>query len=134
MAMKRKTIWLDDEIDGKAIQIIKERYGCESESQAMRLAVRVLANSPMLEIQLPKRPKHARPSPKADPVEKMVEQSAYEVLQKMQPSMLQVVGELLDEKQSPEQIAEFVAVKGNDLLAGLVAMAAIYMQDNDLRS
>lgn len=64
MAMKRKMLWLDEEIDQTAIQIIKERYGCESESQAMRLALRVLANSPMLEIQLPETPTHARPSPK----------------------------------------------------------------------
>jgi hypothetical protein len=133
MAMKRKTFWLD-EVDECALQTISERYGCESESQAMRLALRVLANSPKLEIQLPKRPKHARPSPKTDPVAEMVERSAYEVLQEIQPSMLQVVGELLDKQQSPEQITEFVAAKGNDLLAGLVEMAAIYMQANGLRS
>ena len=64
----------------------------------------------------------------------MVEQSAYEVLQEIQPFMLQVVGELLDKQQSPEQIAEFVAAKGNELLAGLVEMAAIYRPANDLRS
>ncbi|NUM47613.1 MAG: hypothetical protein HUU38_23160 [Anaerolineales bacterium] len=64
MTMKRKMLWLDEEIDHTAIQIIKERYGCESESQAMRLALRVLAASPMLELQLPDKPLHARPSPK----------------------------------------------------------------------
>lgn len=64
MAMKRKMLWLDEEIDTHAIQVIKERYGCESESQAMRLALRVLAASPMLQIQLPDKPIHARPSPK----------------------------------------------------------------------
>lgn len=64
MTMKRKMLWLDEEIDQAAIQIIKERYGCESESQAMRLALRVLAASPMLEIQLPEKPTHARTSPK----------------------------------------------------------------------
>lgn len=64
MAMKRKMLWLDEALDHAAIQIIKERYGCESESQAMRLALRVLAASPMLELQLPEKPTHARPSPK----------------------------------------------------------------------
>ena len=64
MAMKRKMLWLDEKIDREAIQIIKERYGCESESQAMRLALRVLAASPMLQIQLPETPTHARSSPK----------------------------------------------------------------------
>jgi hypothetical protein len=64
MAMKRKMLWLDEELDFQAIQIIKERYGCESESQAMRLALRVLAASPMLHLELPAKPTHARPSPK----------------------------------------------------------------------
>ena len=64
MTMKRKMLWLDDVMDAEAILVIKERYGRESESQAMRLALRVLAASPMLEIQLPAKPTHARPSPK----------------------------------------------------------------------
>ncbi len=64
MTMKRKMLWLDDVMDAEAIQIIKERYGCESESQAMRLALRVLAASPVLQIDLPQKPTHARPSPK----------------------------------------------------------------------
>lgn len=64
MTMKRKMLWLDEEIDFAAIEIIKTRYGCESESQAMRLALRVLAASPMLQIELPAKPIHARPSPK----------------------------------------------------------------------
>jgi len=67
MTMTRKTLWVDDEIDAAAIQVIKERYGCESESQVMRLALRVLANSPMLEVQLPETPIHARRSPKEKP-------------------------------------------------------------------
>lgn len=61
--MKRKSFWLDTE-DEQALSIIQRRYGCESESQALRLAVRVLAASPMLEVRLPSTPKHARPSPK----------------------------------------------------------------------
>ena len=61
---KQILLWIDEEIDSQAIQIIKERYGCESESAAMRLALRVLAASPMLEIQPIPRPTHARRSPK----------------------------------------------------------------------
>jgi Arc/MetJ family transcription regulator len=64
MAMKRKMLWLDEEIDAAAIQTIRTRYGVESESAAMRLALRVLANSPMLTLDLPERPTHARRSPK----------------------------------------------------------------------
>ncbi len=64
MTMKRKMLWLDDELDAQAIEVIKTRYGCESESQAMRLALRVLAASPMLTLELPTKPTHARPSPK----------------------------------------------------------------------
>lgn len=61
--MKRKTFWLDSE-DEAALAVLSRRYGCESESQALRLAIRVLAASPMLEVRLPPTPKHARPSPK----------------------------------------------------------------------
>ncbi len=63
--MKRKSVWLG-KADEEAIRVIKDRYGCESESQAMRLALRTLAASPPLQIQLPPKPKHARPSPKDD--------------------------------------------------------------------
>lgn len=51
--MKRKLIWLDEVLDKEAIRIIREKYGCESDSAAMRLALRVLAASPTLQIQLP---------------------------------------------------------------------------------
>ena len=61
---KKVLLWIDEEIDGRAIQIIRARYGCESDSAAMRLALRVLADSPMLAIQAPPRPTHARRSPK----------------------------------------------------------------------
>ena len=88
MTMKRTTIWLDDEIDAQAIQTISVRYGCESGSQAMRLALRVLANSPILEIQLPERPRHAQRPSQADPTAAIVAQSAYAVLQELQPAML----------------------------------------------
>jgi hypothetical protein len=66
MTMKRFTVWLDDEIDTQAIMDIKQRYGCESDATAMRLAIRVLAASPMLAIQPPEPPPHARRSPKLE--------------------------------------------------------------------
>lgn len=43
--------------DLNALATIKARYGCESDSQAMRLALRVLAASPPLTVTLPARPK-----------------------------------------------------------------------------
>jgi len=57
--MQRTTIFLGDE-DREAIQTISRRYGLATESDAIRLAVRVLAASPHLTIELPPRPKHAR--------------------------------------------------------------------------
>ena len=61
--MKRKTFWVAPE-DEAALVLIQQRYGCESESQALRLAVRVLANSPMLALTLPPTPKHAKKAEK----------------------------------------------------------------------
>ena len=52
----QKLLRLEPE-DVKALATIKARYGCESDSQAMRLALRVLAASPTLTITLPLRPK-----------------------------------------------------------------------------
>jgi len=52
--MKRKLLWLDEDEDYDAIRRIKARYGCESDSAAMRLALRVFAASPMLQIPLKK--------------------------------------------------------------------------------
>jgi Arc/MetJ-type ribon-helix-helix transcriptional regulator len=46
---KRTTIWLD-EADRAAIAIIRERYGVASESDAIRLAVRLLAESKRVDI------------------------------------------------------------------------------------
>lgn len=61
--MKRKMLWVDAQ-DEKAATAIMRLYGCESESAAFRLAVRVLSESPKLQISLPPPPKHARSSPK----------------------------------------------------------------------
>ena len=41
---KRTTIWLD-EADRTALEAIKERYGTATDSDAMRLALRLLAAS-----------------------------------------------------------------------------------------
>jgi hypothetical protein len=41
---KRTTIWLD-EVDRAALATIRERYGVASDSDAMRLALRLLAES-----------------------------------------------------------------------------------------
>ena len=51
---KRTTIWLD-EIDKAAIAAIKERYGAASDSDAIRLAVRILAESKRVDIRDGKR-------------------------------------------------------------------------------
>jgi hypothetical protein len=41
---KRTTVWLD-EADKAAIAAIKERYGSATESDAIRLAIRLLAHA-----------------------------------------------------------------------------------------
>jgi Arc/MetJ family transcription regulator len=51
---KRTTIWLD-EADKAALATIKERYGVASESDAVRLAVRLLAESKRVDVQPGKR-------------------------------------------------------------------------------
>jgi hypothetical protein len=51
---KRTTIWLD-EADKAAISTIRERYGVASDSDAIRLAVRLLAASKRVDIRDGKR-------------------------------------------------------------------------------
>ena len=51
---KRTTIWLDD-TDRVAIASIRERYGAASDSDAIRLALRLLAESTRVEIRHEKR-------------------------------------------------------------------------------
>jgi hypothetical protein len=53
---KRTTIWLDD-ADRTAITTIRERYGVASESDAIRLAVRLLADSKRVDIDIGKQDK-----------------------------------------------------------------------------
>jgi hypothetical protein len=47
---KRTTMWLDD-ADRAAIAAIKARYGTASDSDAIRLALRLLAESKRVDIQ-----------------------------------------------------------------------------------
>lgn len=60
---QKKLVILEPE-DMQAVATIKTRYGCESDSQAIRLAVRVLAASPMLTVALPQ---HLKPGRKPQP-------------------------------------------------------------------
>ncbi len=46
---KRTTIWLDD-ADREAIATIRERYGVASDSDAIRLAVRLVAQSTRVDL------------------------------------------------------------------------------------
>lgn len=63
VVLKRKGFWLDTD-DETAIELLKKRYGAESDSQVVRLALRVLAESSHLEVVLPPKPLHSRKSPK----------------------------------------------------------------------
>jgi len=47
--MNRTTIWLSSE-DKKAIEVIKDKYGLDNNSAAIRLALRILAASKLAEI------------------------------------------------------------------------------------
>ena len=48
---KRTTIWLD-EVDRAALRTIRERYGVASDSDAIRLAVRLLAESKRVNVEV----------------------------------------------------------------------------------
>ncbi len=50
IAVKRTTIWVS-EWDRKCIETIRKRYGLSTDSDAFRLAIRVLAHSKHLEIE-----------------------------------------------------------------------------------
>lgn len=58
MAMQLKQIKFDEE-DLKAVEAIQRLYGCESFSQAVRLATRIVASQARTEFPLPPTPKHA---------------------------------------------------------------------------
>ena len=57
--MKRKMIWVDEE-DLKAVALVQQRFGCESESQAWRMAVRWMAAVGKVDVQLPPVSKHSK--------------------------------------------------------------------------
>ena len=59
-----RTIVLVSPEDRAALEIVKQRYGVATESDALRLALCVLAARPLLKIELPPRPKHAHRSPR----------------------------------------------------------------------
>jgi len=59
-------------------------------------------------------------------------EGAFQTIKKVQPSLLIVIGDLLNLKQSPIQIANRVA-RRDAALAGLVEMAADYMKETGLR-
>ena len=63
MCIDRTSVFVGPE-DRAAMEVIQPRYGVATEADAIRLALRVLAASPMLEIKLPPRPKQAHRSPK----------------------------------------------------------------------
>jgi hypothetical protein len=58
MAMTLKQIKFDEQ-DLEAVETIQRLYGCESFSQAVRLAARIAAAHPRLGFPIPASPKHA---------------------------------------------------------------------------
>jgi len=60
--MNRTSVFIGPE-DRAALEIIHQRYGVATESDALRLALCVLAASPRLSIEWPARPQHAHRSP-----------------------------------------------------------------------
>jgi hypothetical protein len=58
MAMILKQIKFDEQ-DLKAVEAIQQMYGCDSFSQAVRLAARIVATNPRIGFPLPPSPKQA---------------------------------------------------------------------------
>lgn len=63
---------------------------------------------------------------------KMADKVAYDTLQRFQPSLLVVLGKLLDKGETPEQIAAHVQPH-SAFLAGITEMAASYMRERNIR-
>ena len=61
--MKPKLFRLSEDSE-RDIATIMERYACESTTQAVRLALRILAQCERLDVVLPETPKHGRRTPK----------------------------------------------------------------------
>ena len=61
-----------------------------------------------------------------------LDKSAYDTLMKLEPNLIKLVGQLLDKKQSPIQIAR--SIQNKDIsLAAIVEMAAGYMLTTGVR-
>lgn len=58
MGMKLKQIKFDEQ-DLKAVERVQQLYGCDSFSQAVRLAARIVAANPRLGFPVPPPPRHA---------------------------------------------------------------------------
>jgi hypothetical protein len=59
-------------------------------------------------------------------LETTIEEIAYKIIMRKQPTLAVVIGQLIDKGQSPHQIAR--AIEGRDVfLAGIAEMAAVYM-------
>jgi len=49
MGMKRTTIWLSD-LDRGAIALVRERYGISNDSDALRVAVHIIAKADRIKV------------------------------------------------------------------------------------
>lgn len=58
---KRTTIWFDED-DRAALATIRERYGVASDSDAIRLAVRLLAASTRVNLEIQDKGKKGKPT------------------------------------------------------------------------
>lgn len=57
--MKQKNVWIDED-DERSIALIQQRYDCDSQSQAVRMAIRIAAHGPLQRIPRPPTPLRAR--------------------------------------------------------------------------
>jgi len=70
--MNRTSVFIGPE-DRAAIEIIQQRYGVATESDALRLALRVLAARPLLRIELPARPNTLIARPRSRAVQPIID-------------------------------------------------------------
>jgi hypothetical protein len=56
--MKQKNVWIDED-DERSIALIQQRYDCDSQSQAVRMAIRIAAHGPLQRIPRPPTPLRA---------------------------------------------------------------------------
>lgn len=60
--MRRRAFWMTAD-DEQAMAVIRDRYGVETDTGALRLALRILAASPMLTV-APEKPMKTGPKPR----------------------------------------------------------------------